>query len=208
MFKHTKILTASIILIVGLVFAAYSIPRDTINQWSAGTDALGLTLQTDGALVGQVDNANDLGSSDIGFKNAYIGTLAADDITVSGDIRVSSILGIGVAEGLTVTTHTAITPTGSFILIRSTSTGASAGNVSVLAVPAIDATNFQEGDILVITSTQSVSGMTLTEGSAYDLQLGASTRTIELYDVLTLVYCSSSTVAGSSWFQEVSFADN
>lgn len=219
MFKHIKVSTASVLIIVGSILAVYSIPRDKINQWSAGTDALGLTLQTDGALVGQVDNANDLGSSDIEFKDGYFnGTVYCDgialdgtvtgDLSVIGDIRVSSIFGFGSAEAVTVSTVGAIVPTSSYIVLRTTDPDGG-GAVTMSAKPFITATNFEIGDFLIITTT-GTTVFTLTEGDDYYLQLGGGTRALGQYDSIMLVYSSTATVptALNSGFQEVSFTNN
>lgn len=215
--KNILALTALILLLSGsLVFGdthrVLSIPgpEDTTNDTTY--------VEPD------VDDKVDLGTSTKEFRNGYFdGTVYADilsvdaitlggaitgDVAITGDIRITSGLFGATAQNVTISTDNAITPTSSYVVICTTSGAGLNGAITLSQTPPIVATNFVAGDYLLITTTSTYDGIILTEGSAYDLQLGASTRTIKQFDTLLLIYCSSSTVAGSGWFQEVSFVDN
>ncbi len=180
------------ILIVGSIIAVYSIPRDSINQWSAGTDVLGLTLQTDGALVGQVDNANDLGSSTYEFKDGYFdGTIYVDTLDVDGALLESVTI-------LTVTDFldAAITLTpaqGGFIVVKSSDS-------VTLTLPAASTNAGLSYTVLHGSSTIASADGAITvtlDGNASETIDGATTDTDidAYYDVLKI------TCDGTEWYR-------
>ena len=215
-FKNLLIALATFGILSGSIIYALA-PYDQPNQWSIGSQTLGITLDSSGNLVPNVDDACSLGTSTYEWSNlridgtATIDTLVVDltstftgDVTASADLRTAAFLGLSAADRIAVLTtmEGGFTPTSSFITLYATGTI----TLSSWTVPIITTAN-SEGDFLIITNTTTVA-VTFTDAvTTQRLQLNTD-RALGQYDTLVLVLVSTGSSATSKYWQEVSYIAN
>jgi hypothetical protein len=157
-------LIASVITLVGSQAIKAASPQDTANQFSAGSNADGMTLDADGNLLPNADDVNDLGSSTYSWSEAYIdGTATIGVASITGTATaalvdatkvMTDILNLTKTD-LNISSSTKITTLGSsFYRIQSSATAGVAVYMNQSGTDScIQTTGRTAGDIVILYSS-------------------------------------------------------
>ena len=205
MFKKLFTLAISILFCGSLVSAAV---LTVGNTWSVGTTAEGLELNSN-ALTPGTDDDIDLGSSTYEFKDLYItgtaniDTLAADVLTVSGDVTATGILNTGSSVVMLFSSKTtSITPTTTFVIVTSTDLAGNTTRIKTTPGSALISTaSASVGDWLVITSTAKGT-IQFPVGASHYVVAPSSPGHLATNDTMSLIF------DGNYWVQVSSSVNN
>lgn len=204
----------------GIVYARVTgTGAPTVTETCWGAVGAEICVDTSGNVIPTTNATQSLGTTALRFTTAFINTLTnSTSLVTSGTVQVNGVLSNGVTQvgtlsggavGQGIYVSSQILPTSNYITFISSGVGAGA----MTSTPTISTTTttqgttgWPSGTFITITSTSSSGGIVLQDEGTLTgsrLQLGASTRQINQFDTITLVFD-----ARDSFWREVSFTNN
>ena len=187
----------------------------TADIFCVGPSGAEACVDSSGGFLPTTDNDAALGTSSLRWSDVQtLDLTVGDDLTVSDISNIDTLgltktaLGSGQSTVAGIYTATTVVVTSSYMSLISSGTSDVLLNStpSVSTGPSTTAVaNWASGTLVIFTSTSSAGVIFQDEGTLTGsrLQLGAATRLVNRYDILTLIYDAT-----DNFWREVSFSAN